>query len=114
FGSRVRGRPGAAVALRGLIGPPVELVTLLGMLYARYGEIEPLARILSGVSAAAVGLFIAVSIKMAAPVFRKILSPGPFIAFAAFLAVGILRWPLPWVLVFLAPLSIAIAWWRTR
>lgn len=114
FGSRFRGMPGAAVALLGLIGPPVVIVTLLGMLYARYGEIEPLARILSGVSAAAVGLFIAVSIKMAAPVFRKILSPGPFIAFAAFLAVGILRWPLPWVLVFLAPLSIAIAWWRTR
>jgi chromate transporter len=114
FGSRFRGVPGAAVALLGLIGPPVAIVTFLGFLYARYGEIEPLQRMLAGVTAAAVGLFIAVTVKMAEPVFRSLRAPGPFIAAAAFVAVGLLRWPLPYVLLVLAPLSIALAWWRAR
>lgn len=114
FGSRFRGIPGGLVALVGLIGPPVVIVTALGMLYARFGEIEPLRRILTGVAAAAVGLFIAVTVKMAEPVFRRGLSFGPVVAVAAFVAVGILRWPLPWVLAVLAPLSIALAWWKTK
>ncbi len=114
FGQRFRGLPGAIVALLGLLGPPVVIVTLLGVLYARYGEIDALQRVLAGVTAAAVGLFIAVVVKMSEPVFRRGLSFGPFVALAAFLAVGILRWPLPWVLAVLAPLSIALAWWKPK
>jgi chromate transporter len=113
FGSRFRGIPGAVVALLGLLGPPVVIVTALGFLYARYGEIAMLQRILSGVSAAAVGLFVAVAVKMAVPVVRTGLS-GPLIALIAFVTVGVLRWPLPWVLAVLAPVSIAVAWWKPR
>src|SRR6516164_3929838 len=39
FGRRIRGLPGAGVALVGLIGPPFVIVTLIGLLYARFGEI---------------------------------------------------------------------------
>lgn len=114
FGQRFRGMPGAVVALFGLLGPPVVIVTLLGVLYARFGEVEPLQRILAGVTAAAVGLFIAVVVKMSEPVLRRGFSFAPFVALAAFVAIGILRWPLPWVLAVLAPLSIALAWWKTK
>src|SRR5215510_1249189 len=60
FGSRFGGAPGAAVALAGLMGPPLIIVTILAFLYARYGDLEMLGRILAGIPAAAVGLLIAV------------------------------------------------------
>src|SRR5262245_24488594 len=37
FGSRFGGAPGAAVALAGLMGPPLVIVTILAILYARFG-----------------------------------------------------------------------------
>src|SRR5580698_9553627 len=60
FGSRFRGLAGGIAAFAGLLLPPMALMTILGALYARYGEIDALRRILSGVSCAAVGLAIAV------------------------------------------------------
>src|SRR6201985_1928216 len=56
FGSRLHGAAGALVALAGLLIPPVAIVLVLGMLYARYGDTEALQRILAGVAAAAAGL----------------------------------------------------------
>jgi chromate transporter len=112
FGSRIRGAAGAAAALIGLMGPPVIIVTLLGVLYAQYGNLEWLQRILAGIAAAAAGLIIAVVAKMARPLFTARLDFAPFVALAAFVAIGLFRWPLPLVLLVLAPLSIALAWMR--
>src|SRR5262245_48756047 len=49
FGRRIRGVLGAAVALVGLIGPPFVIVTLIGFIYARWGEVAALQRMLLGV-----------------------------------------------------------------
>ena len=114
FGSRFRGPAGAAVAFIGLLGPPVIIITGLGILYARYGDVDALRRMLIGVAAAAAGLIIALVGKMAEPIVRPQFGPGPFVAVAAFAAVGLLRWPLPWVLAGLIPLSCALAWWWAR
>lgn len=112
FGSRFGGAPGAAVALAGLMGPPLIIVIVLAILYARFGDVEALSRILTGIAAAAAGLLIAVVAKMAAPMFVKRWNSGPVIAIAAFIGVAILHWPLPWVFVGLAPISIAFAWFK--
>lgn len=110
FGSRFGGAAGAGVALAGLMGPPLIIITVLAVLYARYGELEPLGRILSGVSAAAAGLLIAVVAKMAAPLFTQRWGWAAVVAMLAFLGVAIMRWPLPYVFAVLAPVSIALAW----
>jgi chromate transporter len=110
FGSRFGGAAGAAVALAGLMGPPLVIVTVLAFLYARFGDLEILSRILAGITAAATGLLIAVVAKMAAPLFRKQWDWAPLIAIAAFIGVAIMQWPLPWVFAALAPVSIALAW----
>jgi chromate transporter len=112
FGARFGGAPGAAVALAGLMGPPLAIVAVLAILYARFGDLAMLSRILAGITAAAVGLLIAVVAKMAAPLFVKRWNSGPLIAIAAFIGVAIMHWPLPLVFAVLAPVSVAFAWVR--
>ena len=112
FGARFGGPAGAAVALAGLLGPPLIIVTVLAILYEHYGDLETLSRILAGITAAAVGLLIAVVAKMMAPLFVKRWSSAPAFAILAFTGVTIMHWPLPWVFLGLAPVSIALAWFK--
>ena len=113
FGSRLHGAAGAAVALAGLLIPPVAIVLVLGMLYGRYGDTDALQRILAGVAAAAAGLLCATAVKMFQPLLREGVG-AILVTAAAFAAIGLMRWPLPWVLLVLAPLSIGIAAWAKR
>ncbi len=112
FGSRFGGPAGAAVAFAGLLGPPLMIVTVLAILYERFGGLEALSRILAGVTAAAVGLLIALVAKMAAPMFLKRWNSAPVFAILAFIGVALMHWPLPYVFLGLAPFSIAFAWFR--
>ncbi len=114
FGSRLRGRIGAVVAFAGLMGPPVLVVILLGILYTLYGEIDALRRILGGIAAAAAGLIAATAIKMAEPVLRHRFRAGPVVLAATFVAIGLLRLSLPMVLAVLAPISVGLAYWWAR
>jgi chromate transporter len=114
FGSRFRGIPGALAAFAGLLGPPVVIVTVLAALYARYGEIDVLRRILAGVSCAAVGLLISAVFRMMMPLIKRRDLIGLVILAAVFVAVGLLRLPLPAVLLVATPLSIAIAYFIRR
>jgi len=108
FGSRFRGVPGGIAAFAGLVGPPVVIVTILAVLYERFGEIDALRRILAGVSCAAVGLLISVVFRMMMPLIRKRDLVGVAVMAAVFTAIGVLRLPLPAVLLVAIPLSIAI------
>jgi chromate transporter len=112
FGSRFRGPAGGIVALVGLLGPPMVLVTIVAMLYAHFGEFTALRRMLTGVSAAAAGLIMATAAKMARPLLRNGAIVAPLMALTTFVAIGVLRWPLYYVLPVLLPLSIALAWVR--
>jgi chromate transporter len=114
FGRQVGGTTGALVALLGLLGPPFVIVTLLGLIYAYYGDIAALQRVLAGVAAAAAGLTISTGLKMAAPLLRQRPGFAHGVAMAAFLAVGLLSWPIYWVLGVLIPCSIALAWRMRR
>jgi chromate transporter len=108
FGSRFRGIAGGIAAFAGLVGPPVVIVTISAALYARFGEIDALRRILAGVSCAAVGLLIAVVFHMMMPLVRKREPVSLLVLIAVFVAIGLLRLPLPAVLGVAIPLSIAI------
>lgn len=112
FGSRMRGPLGGVAALAGLLGPPVVLVVIFGMLYGRYGDLPAWRHVLTGVAAAAAGLIAATVAKMAGPLFKNRAVTAPLTALAAFVAIGIMQWSLPLVLVVLVPASIALAWMR--
>lgn len=108
FGSRFRGLAGAIAAFTGLVGPPVVIVTVLAALYQRYGEIDALRRVLAGVSCAAVGLLIAVVFRMMTPLIKRRDAVGLVVMLAVFVMIGLMRLPLPSVLLVAIPLSIAI------
>ena len=114
FGSRFRGVAGGIAAFAGLVGPPMVIATALAALYARYGEIDALRRILAGVSCAAVGLLLAVVFKMMMPLIKKRDAVGLLILVVVFIAIGLLRLPLPAVLLVAIPLSLAITYFMRR
>ena len=95
FGARFGGILGGVAAFAGLLGPPMVIATVLAALYARYGEIDALRRILAGVSCAAVGLLIAVVLRMTMPLVEKRDVAAMLILAAVFVAIGWLRLPLP-------------------
>lgn len=108
FGSRFRGIAGGVAAFAGLVGPPMVIATILAALYARFGEIDVLRRILAGVSCAAVGLLLATVFRMMMPLIRKRDAIGLIILAAVFLAIGIARLPLQAVLLVGVPVSLAV------
>jgi chromate transporter len=110
FGSRFGGLAGGLAAFAGLIGPPMLIAIVLAALYARFGDIETLRRILAGIACAAVGLLIAVVLRMMMPLVRKRDVAGMLMLIAVFVAIGVLRLPLQVVLLVAVPLSLFITW----
>lgn len=113
FGSRMRGWTGALACWSGFLVFPFFLMVGVSALYAKYSDVQALRGILGGLAAAAAGLLIATVAKMAAPLFSR-LSPAPAIVVATAGAIGVMRWPLVAVILVMAPLSIALAWWWGR
>ncbi len=114
FGARFRGIPGSIAAFLGLVGPPVVIVTVLAAIYARYGEIPALQRTLTGVSCAAVGLFLAVIARMMMPLLKRRDPVTLALLAAVFIAIGVLRFPLVPVLIVAIPLSVAVTFVTRR
>jgi chromate transporter len=108
FGARFRGLAGGIAAFAGLVGPPVVIVTILGVLYAHFGQVDALRRILAGVSCAAVGLLISVVFRMMMPLVKRRDLVAMVVMIAVFVAIGLVRLPLPAVLLVAIPLSLAI------
>jgi chromate transporter len=110
FVGRLRGPLGALASLAGLLGPPLILILIIGAIYAHYGDLPGLRRALMGVASAAAGLMMATVAKMARPLFRDRAVVGPLIACATFVAISIMHWPLPYVLLVIIPVSVTYAW----
>jgi chromate transporter len=114
FGSRFRGILGGIAAFTGLLGPPVVIMTILAVLYQRFGEIDALRHILAGVACAAVGLLFSVVLRMMTPLVKRRDLVAVVMMAAVFVAIGIVRWPLAAVLLVAIPISIAITYAMRR
>jgi chromate transporter len=108
FGSRFRGIAGGLAAFTGLLGPPAIIMTVLATLYARFGDVDALRRILAGVSCVAVGLLLSVVFRMMMPLVRKRDAVGLVFLLAVFVAIGVARLPLAIVLLVAVPISLAV------
>jgi chromate transporter len=111
-GARYHGARGALAALAGLMLAPFVLVLLLGALYTQYGQLPAVSASFRGVSAAAAGLILAMGLKMAAS--RRLRSAMAIFAVVTFVGIALMRLPLVFVLLAVAPLSVGSAFWRAR
>ena len=112
IGHHFRQWRGAAAAFAGFLGAPCLVVTAIGVLHQRYGELPIVQHALTGMSAVAVGLLIATAAKLSA-VLKRHWRAWLFVVLA-FAGVGVLRWPLLIVLAVLAPLAVAAEWQGRR
>ena len=107
-GTRSRGPVGALLAVAALLFVPVGIMLLIAMFYAEVAG-NPLVRNgIAAASAAAAGLILGTATRLlmqARPPLRGMLTGG-----AAFIAVGILHWPLFWVIVVLIAVGVAVEW----
>lgn len=109
-GTRYRGVAGATAALAGLTLVPLLIVLVLGGLYFRHHQVPALKDSMSGLVAAAAGMTLAVAVKLAGQYRRDPVALA--LAVAAFIGMGVLRWPLLVVLGVLAPIGLVWYWPR--
>ncbi len=109
-GVRCCGWRGAVAGTLGLMLGPLMIALLLGLLYARYGEMPVVQSVLYGITLVGAGLIIATGIRMGLNVKYRVFYL-PFAA-SAFIALVFLRWPLPLVMIGGAVLTVSLSWWR--
>lgn len=114
FGARARGSLGALAALTGMILPAFIIVVTLGTLYTSVATNGVVRGLLAGLAASAAGLLIAMVTQFCVVLVKSYAREALPFAIVSFVAVGFVHVPLPIVLVVLAPISIAIVWWRTK
>ena len=105
---RFAGWTGAAAGIAGFLGWPCLMVVGMGVLYQRYGTLPLVQQVLASMSSVAAGLLLATVIKLAM-VLPRGWRPWLFGALA-FVGVGVMRWPLLWVMGALAPWAVFAAW----
>lgn len=112
IGARFHGIPGALACAAGLLGGPMVIALLLAIAYDLWGALPLAQSMLRGISAAGAGLIFAMGWRMALPVKEK----AVFLPFAAlvFVAVGLLHWPMPPVMLTLVALASWLAWRRNK
>ena len=112
IGARTHGAVGSLIAVSGILLVPVALVLAIATFYASVAH-EPLAQnAIAGASAAAAGLILGTALRL---VLQSRPPPrGLVVGSVAFLAVGVLQWPLLWVLLVLIVVAVAAEWRATR
>ncbi len=110
LGARLRGPLGGGVAFLGVLLPGAIFMVLLGLIYlhlrARPGAWTQ--GVLSGVAAAAIGVFLEVLLHQAP---RALSTPKALgLALGVFLAYGLFHLPLLWILLGAMPLGILLFW----
>ena len=107
LGVHLRGLIGATTALLSHVVPPAVIGIVLFQIYERYHGIGAAQFVLDGVAATAAGLNVATAAKA---LRRSKNLAAAVVAIAVFVAVGILHWPMLWVVLAAAPTSVALAW----
>jgi chromate transporter len=112
IGARTHGAVGSLIAVAAILLVPVGLMLVIAAFYAAVAQ-DPLTRnAIAGASAAAAGLILGTAMRLllhTRPPLRGLLTGG-----AAFVAVGILQWPLLWVIVVLIVAGIGAEWLARR
>ena len=112
IGARYFGFKGAMAALAGMLTAPLVIVLLLALVYAQFAGHPGVQGALRGMGAVAAGLIAATGLKLFGALQKNILGLMPCVGLGVlcFIAIALLRWPLPYVLLGLGGLACAIAY----
>ncbi len=112
-GDRFFGGRGAFVSVAGMLCVPVIIAVTLATLYNHYAEYAVVSGALKAMGAVAAGLIIGTAIKLLTSIERTVFGQSMTfgVALVTFVAVGLLRWPLIWVLIFMCVVG---TWWAHR
>ncbi|MEO6354364.1 MAG: chromate transporter [Oxalobacteraceae bacterium] len=108
LGRRYFGLKGTIAAVMGLYFFPLCIILVLGILYQSYGQLAPVQRILDGVKPVSAGLVIATALKLVSSLPRS-LHTALFVL-CTFIAITLLRLPLVYTMLALAPVAVIVAW----
>lgn len=112
IGARAQGPLGALLALTGILFVPVVIVLVIAMFYAAAARTAWARDAIAAASAAGAGLIVGTATRLliqTRPPLR-----GLVMGAAAFVTIGVLQWPLLWVLPALVALAIAWEWRAAR
>ena len=110
IGYQLRGGRGALLAALGTVVPPMFVVIALAALFNRLSGYPPVHVAMAGVAAATVGLTLNMGVRAIRHALRHWLPA--LVALTTFVAIFPLQLPLYAVVGVVAPLSIALAFWR--
>lgn len=112
IGDRFQGARGALLALSGLMLTPLVALVALASLYDRFSDLQDVRSAMLAATAGAVGLTAGTGFKLARTILK---SPSAIcFAVASFAAIGLLRFPILETILGLAPLAVAIGFWKQR
>jgi len=116
IGGRYFGLKGALAALAGMLTVPLILVLLLALVYAQFAHHPGVAGALRGMGAVAAGLIAATGLKLFGALVNNVLGLRLCLAFGVvcFVAIGLLRWPLAYVLAGLGSLACLLAYQKLK
>jgi chromate transporter len=102
---------GAAAAVAGLFAGPLFILSMLCLLYDRFGHLGPVRGALAGVASAAAGMMLGTAFKLV-----RGARPSAPMVMIGLTALGLALWrlPLPWIILGLAPLGILAAYVEAR
>ncbi len=116
FGDRCFGARGAFAALAGMLAVPLVIVLSLTVAYAEFSRIAMISGALRGMGAVAAGLILSTAVKLMGTLRTNQLGLpiAAIVASLTFITIGLLRWPLIWVLFGLGSLAVTLAWRRWK
>lgn len=108
FGARERGVRGAVATVMGLLTAPVAIVLALAIIYAHYSHFAPLRHALLGMAAAAAGLALGSSVRMATPTLTSL--RNICLAVVVYGMAIVLHIPLWLIILVTLPVSLFLSW----
>ena len=112
IGARYFGFKGAMAALAGMLIAPLFVVLALAVVYAQFANHPGVLGALRGMGAVAAGLIAATGLKLFGALQKNVLGLPLCTALGmlCFIAVGLLRWPLAYVLLGLGSIACTVAY----